>query len=319
MDGEHATIERNGAVRSGHKGSHMTAPRQRIEVITRGERRRRWSIEEKREIVAESLGTGVRPSEVIHKHGITSGPLQAPNNGTSRRTIRQTCRNEDLHVLAVFSVHRQVSLSWRSAGAAVALVWEKLNGTAHLKVLAGEAMHPVLGRLVQLGLPFGPKPRLVLVHVNAEALRTNSPEVEIEDSLTAFVRRLKLDPGGRNMPTIKDQLARLFGGVASPRHDPRRTCRLTSPRTPEPSPSSLPLRSWYTDETYIRVHGGWKYLYRAIDRDGALVDVMLSEHRKLAAAKRRLSISKGRHRRDPRPGHDGRPRRLSAGDPVGTR
>ena len=38
------------------------------------------------------------------------------------------------------------------------------------------------------------------------------------------------------------------------------------------------------DETYIRVHG--QYLYRVIDRDGALVDVMLSEHRNLAAAKR---------------------------------
>lgn len=37
---------------------------------------------------------------------------------------------------------------------------------------------------------------------------------------------------------------------------------------------------------YIRVHGQWRYLYRAIDRDGALVDVMLSEHRNLAAAKR---------------------------------
>jgi hypothetical protein len=44
-------------------------------------------------------------------------------------------------------------------------------------------------------------------------------------------------------------------------------------------------RSWYIDETYIRVHGCWKYLYRAIDRDGALVDVMLGEHRDLAAAK----------------------------------
>ncbi len=42
-------------------------------------------------------------------------------------------------------------------------------------------------------------------------------------------------------------------------------------------------RSWYVDETYIRVHGRWKYLYRAIDRDGALVDAMLSEHRDLAA------------------------------------
>jgi transposase-like protein len=45
-------------------------------------------------------------------------------------------------------------------------------------------------------------------------------------------------------------------------------------------------RSWYVDETYIRVHAQWKYLYRAIDRHGALVDVMLSEHRNLAAAKR---------------------------------
>ena len=33
------------------------------------------------------------------------------------------------------------------------------------------------------------------------------------------------------------------------------------------------------------MRGRWRYLYRAIDRDGALVDVMLSEHRDLAAAK----------------------------------
>src|SRR5690349_2223988 len=44
-------------------------------------------------------------------------------------------------------------------------------------------------------------------------------------------------------------------------------------------------RSWYVDETYIRVRGHWRYLYRAIDRNGALVDVMLSDHRDLAAAK----------------------------------
>lgn len=38
-------------------------------------------------------------------------------------------------------------------------------------------------------------------------------------------------------------------------------------------------RSWYVDETYIKVNGRWCYLYRAIDRTGALVDVMLSETR----------------------------------------
>ena len=44
-------------------------------------------------------------------------------------------------------------------------------------------------------------------------------------------------------------------------------------------------RSWYVDETYIKVHGKWCYLYRAIDRSGALVDVMFSEHRDMEAAK----------------------------------
>jgi transposase-like protein len=43
--------------------------------------------------------------------------------------------------------------------------------------------------------------------------------------------------------------------------------------------------SWYVDETYIKVHGHWRYLYRAIDRSGALVDVMFSERRDMAAAK----------------------------------
>jgi transposase-like protein len=43
--------------------------------------------------------------------------------------------------------------------------------------------------------------------------------------------------------------------------------------------------SWYVDETYIKVNGQWCYLYRAIDRDGKLVDVMLSETHDLEAAK----------------------------------
>ena len=39
------------------------------------------------------------------------------------------------------------------------------------------------------------------------------------------------------------------------------------------------------DETYLKVRGRWCYLYRAIDRDGRLVDTMLSERRDMAAAK----------------------------------
>jgi putative transposase len=43
-------------------------------------------------------------------------------------------------------------------------------------------------------------------------------------------------------------------------------------------------RSWCADETYLKVKGWWVYLYRAIDRDGNLVDAFLSERRDRAAA-----------------------------------
>src|ERR1043165_6893592 len=44
--------------------------------------------------------------------------------------------------------------------------------------------------------------------------------------------------------------------------------------------------SWYVDKTYVKVHGKWCYLYRAIDADGNLVDSRLSEKRDMEAAKR---------------------------------
>jgi transposase len=46
-----------------------------IEIITRGERRRSWTREQKREIVAESLGPELTPTEVARKHAISSGQL----------------------------------------------------------------------------------------------------------------------------------------------------------------------------------------------------------------------------------------------------
>src|ERR1700688_5286778 len=57
------TIGRKGVRRGG------------VEIITRGERRRTWTLEQKREIVAESLGQELTPTEVARKHAISSGLL----------------------------------------------------------------------------------------------------------------------------------------------------------------------------------------------------------------------------------------------------
>lgn len=44
--------------------------------------------------------------------------------------------------------------------------------------------------------------------------------------------------------------------------------------------------SWRVDETYIRVKGKWKYLYRAVDSAGQTIEFMLSAKRDRRAAKR---------------------------------
>ena len=45
-------------------------------------------------------------------------------------------------------------------------------------------------------------------------------------------------------------------------------------------------RSWRMDETYIKVRGQWKYLHRAVDREGNAVNFLLRTHRDKAAARR---------------------------------
>jgi transposase len=60
---------------SAHTTSRKSARSPRMELITRGERRRRWTPEQKREIVAESYGPELTPTEVARKHGISSGQL----------------------------------------------------------------------------------------------------------------------------------------------------------------------------------------------------------------------------------------------------
>ena len=59
--------------------------------------------------------------------------------------------------------------------------------------------------------------------------------------------------------------------------------------------------SWRVDETYVKVKGEWKYLYRAVDSSGQTLDFMLSAKRDAKAAKRFLKKAlKARHTSTPR-------------------
>jgi IS6 family transposase len=43
---------------------------------------------------------------------------------------------------------------------------------------------------------------------------------------------------------------------------------------------------WWVDETYVKVAGRWRYVYRAIDQFGQVIDVFVSPQRNAAAARR---------------------------------
>src|SRR5258708_5006867 len=70
--------------------------------------------------------------------------------------------------------------------------------------------------------------------------------------------------------------------------------------------------SWRMDETYVRVKGKWRYLYRAVDSTGATLDFLLSAKQDAAAAKRFLAKSAGRSEPSRASGDQHRrPRRVS--------
>jgi transposase-like protein len=43
---------------------------------------------------------------------------------------------------------------------------------------------------------------------------------------------------------------------------------------------------WFVDETYVKVAGAWRYVYRAVDQHGQVIDVYLSRRRDSGAARR---------------------------------
>ena len=53
--------------------------------------------------------------------------------------------------------------------------------------------------------------------------------------------------------------------------------------------------SWRMDETYIKVNGQWRYLYRAVDKQGQTIDFLLTKERDEQAAKRFLTKAIRRH------------------------
>jgi Plasmid encoded RepA protein len=137
-----------------------------------------------------------------------------PNSRVHRRLIEpvELAEDDEQRLSFQHTVFCQTSLPYRNPGDDVRL-WKRAQGAVSLLVEAGHAQHPKTGDWVELGLPWGTKPRLILAHLNAEAIRRQSPVIEVEASLSAFVKRIRRFDGGREIRMFKDQLSRLSVAV----------------------------------------------------------------------------------------------------------
>jgi hypothetical protein len=131
-----------------------------------------------------------------------------------RRLIEplETDQDNEARLSFQHTVFCQTGLPYRNPGDDVR-EWQREQGAVSLLVKAGEARNPITRQWVRLGLPWGTKPRLILAHLNAEALRQQSPVIEVENSLSAFVKRIRGFDGGREIRVFKDQLSRLSVAV----------------------------------------------------------------------------------------------------------
>jgi len=116
--------------------------------------------------------------------------------------------NQSKRIDFLHTVQCQCVLPYRNPGENVR-EWDRHQGNATLRIEAGSALDPKTNEFVKLGLPYGEMPRLVLIHLASEAIRTNSPIVDVEGSMTAFARSLGIDTSGPQLRHLKDQLTRL--------------------------------------------------------------------------------------------------------------
>jgi hypothetical protein len=74
----------------------------RVEVLSRAERRRSWTLEQKREIVSESLGPELTPSEVARKRGISTGQIYTDLEFVNLDPVGEIIRARQPLLIAVY-------------------------------------------------------------------------------------------------------------------------------------------------------------------------------------------------------------------------
>ncbi|GAB2564418.1 replication protein RepA [Spirosoma aerophilum] len=112
------------------------------------------------------------------------------------------------------SVLCQTFLPYRNPGDDCKL-WQQSQGKAQLAISCTPVLNPATDKYELAGIPYGTKARLILAHINTQAIKTQSKTIDVEDSMTAFIKSIGLATDGRTIKEVKEQLRRLSASTLS--------------------------------------------------------------------------------------------------------
>jgi hypothetical protein len=86
-------------------------------------------------------------------------------------------------------------------------LWKRPGENLTLVVMPGSLR--IGGEIVQFGVPFGSRARMILLYLQSQAQRTGSPEVELGRSMRDWMMRMNVPLGGKSSGLVREQANRL--------------------------------------------------------------------------------------------------------------
>lgn len=108
----------------------------------------------------------------------------------------------------------QAYLPYRDPGIDVT-IWSQKQGHVNLAIQATQILNPITGDYEKVGLPYGAKARLILAYINSEAVKKQNKIIDVENSMSAFIRKMGLATTGRTIRDVKEQLRRITSSIIS--------------------------------------------------------------------------------------------------------
>lgn len=111
------------------------------------------------------------------------------------------------------SVLCQTFLPYRNPGDEINS-WVQTQGRVSLGIQATQILNKD-GKFEFVGLPYGIKARLILAHINSQAIKAGDKTLDVEKSMSAFIKSMGLTPDTRTMTEVKEQLRRITTSMIS--------------------------------------------------------------------------------------------------------